>query len=199
MMQRRQRGAADWPARLILLILFAGLTLHFLATHRPATNVALAAIAPPELPAAVRALAAADVERAVARLHFDASGQLVIDTETESILGAAAEVLPVEPDADALARLGLLLRKQFPPEQGEQVETLLHGYLNYRRAKLAWLEHASEPRNIAEEAERFATLSALQDRELGASLANRLYGEHRRLAEQMFAVEHFDGETGDEY
>src|SRR5690625_2237109 len=156
MTQSRRQGPRSWPARLILLLLVAGLILHFLTTHRPATNVALATIAPLDLPAAAQALPAADVERVLARLHFDPNGRLIIDSETASVLDTTAEVLPTDPDEETLNRLTFLLRKQFPPEQGEQVRTLLYGYLSYRRVKLAWLDNAPEPRSIAEEAERFA-------------------------------------------
>lgn len=199
MTRLRRLATMIWPARLILLILVAGLALHFLATHRPATNTALAVVSPPELSAAARALVAADVESALARLEFDANGQLVIGSETESVLGTATDALPASPNEETLDRLRFLLDRQFPPGQAEQVDTLLRDYLNYRRAKLAWLEQAPEPQSVAEEAERFAALTALQDRELGTNLANRLYGEHRRLAEQMFAVQASDNDTGDEY
>lgn len=188
----RPDGRADaavppWE-RVALVLLAAAVAGHHLLVYQPVTARADAVVYPPEVAEAARQVPYAALEDALARLRFNAAGELIIDGGTEAVLRAAREAVPPRAGEQAAARAAFLIGEQFPPPQARQVETLLGRFSAYLDAELAWRQQQPEPDSLREDAAQFDQLAALQDRELGPALAEQLFGEQRRLMRYMFAA-----------
>ncbi|RFA35439.1 lipase secretion chaperone [Alkalilimnicola ehrlichii] len=84
-----------------------------------------------------------------------------------------------------MAHASFLIERQFSTDKAAQVTALFRDYWHYRREKAAWRDRHPAPQTVEEEIEQFEALSRLQDDTLGTALAQRLYGEQRRMMLHM--------------
>lgn len=133
----------------------------------------------PELAAA---LDFTNAEASWSNLQFDAQGDLIIDALTEAALVDAIALIRDPASEPQLARIELLLSKQFGADASRQVIALLPMLKNYKEVEQRWWRENS--RKFPPE---HAKLFQLQDQLLGETRATKMFSEQRRLANLMRA------------
>jgi hypothetical protein len=133
-------------------------------------------------------------EAAWSGLNIDPQGNLKIDSVTETALGGAIAVMHDQPSERAsaltMARMALLLEKQFGPTASQQIMALLPIVKNYKEIEQRfWAENGNK--NPPPHAQLFQ----LQDELLGKTLAEKLFSQQRRLAKVMLASHQIRSDT----
>jgi hypothetical protein len=126
----------------------------------------------------------ATAEAAWSALQIDSQGNLQIDALTETALIDAMALMDGQAAELQIARMAVLLEKQFGATASQQILALLPILKNYKEAEQRWwAENGS--RNPPPHAELFE----LQDELLGETLAEKMFSEQRRLVNMMLATQ----------
>jgi hypothetical protein len=115
-------------------------------------------------------------------LQIDAQGNLKINALTETALQDAIAVMQNHASERAMARMALLLERQFGTTGSQQIMTLLPVLKAYKEAELRWWAEHGNKNPLPH-----AALFKLQDSLLGELLADKLFSEQRRLLSMMQA------------
>jgi hypothetical protein len=146
------------------------------------------------LPDVVGELDFTNPEAAWSNLTIDSHGNLQVDANTDTALSDAITLIrnqPSKPASElAMARIALLLEKQFGATASRQITELLPKLKNYKEIEQRWLEE-----NISRIPTPYAELFQLQDELLGKTLAEKLFSEQRRLANVMLASQQIQNDT----
>ncbi len=138
------------------------------------------------VPDVIAQLDFANAEAAWYGLKIDLNGSLQIDALTETALTDTIALMQDQPSEPALelamARIAVLLEKQFGATASQQIMELLPKLKNYKEIEQRWLKE-----NIGRDPVPYAELFQLQDALLGKTLAKKLFSTQRRLAEMMLA------------
>jgi hypothetical protein len=142
------------------------------------------------VPESVAALDFTNAEASWSRLQFDSKGNLIIDTLTETALADAIALISDVAPEPQLARIDLLLSKQFGAHAGQQVMSLLTLLKNYKKMEQRWWQEKGN--NIPPD---YAELFQLQDQILGETVAKEMFSEQRRLINLMRASYQINNDT----
>jgi hypothetical protein len=115
-------------------------------------------------------------------LKIDSKGNLLIDALTETALIDAMALMDHQSSERRMARMALLLEKQFGATASRQIMELLPVLKTYKEAEQRWWEE-----NGSKNPPSHAELFQLQDQLLGETLAKKMFSEQRRLANTMLA------------
>jgi len=136
-----------------------------------------------------------NAEAAWSGLKIDPQGNLQVDALTETALTEALVLLHSQDSEPAseltMARMALLLEKQFGAIASRQIMALLPILKNYKAAEQRWWE-ANGRKNPPPHTELFQ----LQDRLLGETLAKKMFSGQRRLVKTMLASQQIRNDTG---
>jgi len=124
-------------------------------------------------------------------LRIDAQGNLIVDALTETALLDAVVLLREQPSALPMQRMALLLEKQFGPKASEQITELLPILKHYKDVEQRWWAA-----NGSKNPPPHAALFRLQDELLGATLAEAMFSEQRRLMIMMLASQRIRDDSG---
>jgi hypothetical protein len=135
-----------------------------------------------------------DAEAAWSGLTIDSHGNFQIDARTDTALSDAIALIRDQPSKSAselaMARMALLLEKQFGVTASRQIMELVPALKNYKEAEQRfWEENGNK--NPPPHAELFQ----LQDQILGAELAKTLFSQQRRLARTMLASQQIQNDA----
>ena len=146
------------------------------------------------LPDVVGELDFTNAEAAWGNLNIDPQGNLQIDARIETALVDTIDLMHDQPSERAselvMARMTLLLEKQFGVAASRQIMALLPILKNYKEIEQRFWEENGD-RNPPPHAELFL----LQDALLGKTLAEKLFSEQRRLANVMLASHQIQNDT----
>lgn len=129
-------------------------------------------------------------EAAWRELRVDAQGNLQIDAMTESALLEAMAFANDQRADGSMARMVFLLEKQFGAIATRQIIDLLPRLRRYKEAEQRWWAQ-----NGSMDPPPHAELFRLQDELLGATLAERLFSQQRRLMNLMLASQRIRNDT----
>ncbi len=139
-------------------------------------------------PGQITASSPSQVVRADAQSMFvlDASGNLLVDEKTESVLNSLLIILPANPtplqrrEVEAIARTGL------PDKAAEKAANLIRNYVDYRKAASVFAAQP-DPENLAAQREMEDRRVALHRRYFDPATAEALFGV--RDAQQIYSLE----------
>ena len=151
------------------------------------TNYPVQKFSQTPLPKVVAELDFTVAEGSWSGLQFDSQGNLLIDASTESVLVDAIAVIQEQHPGSQMARMALLLEKQFGAKASQQVMVLLLVIKDYKEMEQRWWEQYSSSDLTANKPPPHEELFQLQDELLGEELAERMFSEQRRLMTMMLA------------
>lgn len=139
-------------------------------------------------PGQMAASSPSQVVRADAKSMFvlDASGNLMVDEKTESVLNSLLSILPLNPtplqrqEVETTARIGL------PEKAAEKAANLIRNYIDYRKAASTFAAQP-DPENLAAQREMEDRRVALHRRYFDPATAEALFGV--RDAQQIYSLE----------
>jgi hypothetical protein len=192
--------------RIILVVFLAVIGAVVWWQNAGGYNYAVQKFSKTPVPDVVEKLDFASAEAAWSNLKIDPQGNLQIDARTETALVDAIALIHDQPSQraselaselasesaseSAMARMALLLEKQFGATASQQIMALLPILKNYKEIEQRFWEKNGN-RNPPPHAELFQ----LQDELLGKTLAETLFSEQRRLANVMLASHQIQNDT----
>lgn len=133
---------------------------------------------------AAEQVAFAGVDRAIERLHLEASGQPEQFEAYEPLLLALAESLPTDPDGTVLARVQKLLSGSLPDPAATDIMAVLPSFLSYQQAEKALLGLSWGVYGGIEGAYLHTQIqNALRETILGEAVTADLYSTSYRMTE----------------
>ncbi|MGI1680253.1 MAG: hypothetical protein K6L75_16045 [Cellvibrionaceae bacterium] len=173
----------------IILIIFSVIisTLVWWQSAKVSINHSVQKFTITAIPDIVAELNFTNAEAAWSYLQTDSEGNLKINAQLESALVEAIDVMQDQTSESQVARMGLLLEKQFGPTASQQFVALLPALKNYKEIEMRWLEKNNSNNFSTKKTPDHAELFQLQDELLGEALAEKMFSEQRRLAIMMSA------------
>jgi hypothetical protein len=146
-------------------------------------------------PNAVAELDFTSAEASWSGLRIDSQGNLKIGALTHTALEDAIALIHDQASGPQMARMALLLEKQFGAAASQQIMALLPMLKDYRDIEQRWLEEIGSNNLSANKPPAYAELFQLQDELLGETLAKKMFSEQRRLANMMLASQQIQKDT----
>lgn len=176
----------------IILIVFLGVTsvVVWWQNAGGGSNHPVQKFSTTPVPSVVAELDFANAEASWSGLRIDPQGNLKIDAMTESALLDAIALMHDQTSELQMARMALLLEKQFGATATQQIMELLPIIKNYKEIEQRWWEE-----NGSRHPPAYAELFQLQDELLGSTLATTMFSEQRRLAKMMLASQQIQNDT----
>jgi len=126
-------------------------------------------------------------ESAWSGLQFDPQGNLKIDGLTETALLDAIALMHDQTSELEMARMALLLEKQFGATASQQIMALLPILKNYKEMEQRWWEENGSNNLSADKPPAYSELFQIQDELLGETRAKLMFFEQRRVIGMMLA------------
>jgi hypothetical protein len=120
-------------------------------------------------------------------LQFDSQKNLQINALTESALLDTIALMDEQTSELPMARMTLLLEKQFGTIASQQIMALLPVLKHYKEIEKRWWEENGSNNLSANKPPDYAELFQLQDELLGETMAKLMFSEQRRLLQMMLA------------
>jgi hypothetical protein len=134
------------------------------------------------LPDVIAQLDFTSAEASWSGLRMDQKGNLEINGMTQAALADAIALIDGDASESKMARIALLLEKQFGATTSQQIMELLPALEHYGKVERRWWEE-----NGSRNPPAYEELFQLQDDLLGKDLAKKLFAEQRRLTKMMLA------------
>lgn len=121
-------------------------------------------------------------EGAWSGLEFDLDGNLEINARTEASLVDTIPLIEGKSSEPKMARIGLLLEKQFGANASQQIIALIQTLKDYKEAEQHWWKE-----NINTIPPAHTELFQLQDEFFGKTQAKKMFSQQRRYRIMMLA------------
>jgi hypothetical protein len=139
------------------------------------------------VPDVVAGLDFTSAEASWSGLQIDPQGNLEIDALTHTALVDAVALMHDRNSELQMARMALLLEKQFGATASQQIMELIPILKKYNEVEQRWWEDSDSNKLSANKPPAYAELFQLQDELLGETVATKMFSEQRRLAKMMLA------------
>lgn len=136
-----------------------------------------------------------NAEVAWSSLQFDRQGNLKIGALTETALVDAIALMNEQTSEPLMARMALLLEKQFGGKASQQIIELLPILKNYKEIEQRWWEESGSDNLSADEPPAYTELFKIQDELLGETRAKLMFSDQRRLIKMMLASYQIQNDT----